>query len=250
MQPSTSAGSESSLGHLPQTEKWEFDASVTACFEDMLRRSIPQYDVMRAAVTDLARAYAVDGTEIVDLGSSRGDAIAPLVNDLYGCRFRLVEVSGPMLDVLRERFTEQSNVRVEEWDLRRPAKSLVHLREHEKASVVTSVLTLQFTPIEHRQRIVQECHDRLLPGGALILVEKILGNTARLNEQMVDVYHRFKVSNGYTPSEVERKRLSLEGVLVPVTARWNEELLRSAGFVEVDCFWRWMNFAAWVAVKR
>jgi tRNA (cmo5U34)-methyltransferase len=43
--------------------------------------------------------------------------------------------------------------------------------------------------------------------------------------------------------------LSLEGVLVPVTAAWNEYLLRSAGFSHVDCFWRWMNFAAWVAVK-
>lgn len=37
-----------SIGHLPQGDKWEFDAGVTECFEDMLRRSIPQYDVMRA----------------------------------------------------------------------------------------------------------------------------------------------------------------------------------------------------------
>ena len=27
------------------------------------------------------------------------------------------------------------------------------------------------------------------------------------------------------------------------------EGLRDAGFKEVDCFWRWMNFAAWVAIK-
>jgi tRNA (cmo5U34)-methyltransferase len=37
---------------------------------------------------------------------------------------------------------------------------------------------------------------------------------------------------------------------VPVTARWNEELLRSAGFVDIDCFWRWMNFAGWIAVRH
>lgn len=34
-----------------------------------------------------------------------------------------------------------------------------------------------------------------------------------------------------------------------VTAAWNEEMLRNTGFVEVDCFWRWMNFAGWVATK-
>ena len=65
---------------------------------------------------------------------------------------------------------------------------------------------------------------------------------------MVKHYHQLKKHNGYSDELIERKRLSLEGVLVPVTARWNEELLRSAGFTQVDCFWRWMNFSAWVGV--
>ncbi|MGH3921557.1 MAG: hypothetical protein ACRDS1_01640 [Pseudonocardiaceae bacterium] len=42
----------------------------------------------------------------------------------------------------------------------------------------------------------------------------------------------------YTQEEIDRKRLSLEGVLVPVTAKWNVEMLRAAGFQQVDCFWR------------
>lgn len=67
---------------------------------------------------------------------------------------------------------------------------------------------------------------------------------------MVDRYYALKSANGYSRDEIERKRYSLEGVLVPVTARWNEELLTGAGFRQVDCFWRWMNFAAWVAVKE
>ena len=67
---------------------------------------------------------------------------------------------------------------------------------------------------------------------------------------MVESYYRLKSAHGYSQEEIERKRLSLEGVLVPVTARWNEELLYMAGFRQVDCFWRWMNFAGWVAVKE
>jgi tRNA (cmo5U34)-methyltransferase len=67
---------------------------------------------------------------------------------------------------------------------------------------------------------------------------------------MVELYHALKQSNGYSREDIDRKRFALEGVLVPVTARWNEELLRGAGFGEVDCFWRWMNFAGWVAVRE
>jgi hypothetical protein len=67
---------------------------------------------------------------------------------------------------------------------------------------------------------------------------------------MVHEYYGMKAQNGYTQEQIERKRLSLEGVLVPVTARWNEEMLAAAGFTQIDCFWRWMNFAGWIAIKE
>jgi hypothetical protein len=76
-----------------------------------------------------------------------------------------------------------------------------------------------------------------------------VGATAELDSQMVARYYDLKGANGYSPEQIERKRLSLEGVLVPVTAKWNEELLHGAGFQQVDCFWRWMNFAGWIALK-
>jgi tRNA (cmo5U34)-methyltransferase len=81
------------------------------------------------------------------------------------------------------------------------------------------------------------------------LVEKVLGETAPIDALMTRLYYGLKASNGYSQDQIDRKRLSLEGVLVPVTARWNEELLKQAGFRQIDCFWRWMNFAGWVAIK-
>ena len=88
----------------------------------------------------------------------------------------------------------------------------------------------------------------LKPGGRLIYVEKVLGES-RLDQDMVDIYYDHKREMGYTEEQIERKRLSLEGVMVPITAKWNEELLVKAGFHTVDSFWRWMNFAGWVAIK-
>lgn len=241
MEPRTT----SSLGHLPDG-RWEFDESVTAVFDDMLRRSIPQYDVMRRAVFDVGSRFAKPNTTVLDLGSSRGDAIAPLAKKLgSSARFVCAEVSEPMLEVLRERFgLVRDFVDVRAVDLRRDFPTV------DACSLVQSVLTLQFTPIEYRQKIVRNVYRSLAPGGAFILVEKVLGATADVDEMLVDLYLESKHRNGYTPEEIERKRLALEGALVPVTARWNEELLSSEGFKEVDCFWRWMNFAAWVAVRR
>jgi tRNA (cmo5U34)-methyltransferase len=238
-------GANSSLGHIP-AGRWAFDDNVTQVFEDMLRRSIPQYEVMRRGVFDVGCRFVHPGTDIVDLGCSRGEAMAPFVAQ-FGAQNRYVgvEVSPPMLEACRRRFhdfTAGGVVQLLDLDLRRAYPQV-------QASVTLAVLTLQFTPIEYRQRIVRNVWKHLVPDGAFILVEKILGATADLDALMVDRYHQMKRESGYSQEEIDRKRYALEGVLVPMTARWNEELLTQAGFAQVDCFWRWMNFAAWVAVK-
>lgn len=240
-----SADASSSLGHVPADKRWAFDDSVTQVFDDMLRRSIPQYDVMRDAVHELAMRHVVPGASIVDLGCSRGGALARFVDELgMANRYFGVDVSGPMLEAARERFREHAGVvSIEHLDLRDAYPDVG------VACVTTAVLTLQFVPINYRQRVISSVHEHTRTGGAFVLVEKVLGAGASIDDLMVDLYHGMKERNGYSRDEIDRKRLSLEGVLVPVTARWNEELLRGAGFREVDCFWRWLNFAAWIAVK-
>jgi tRNA (cmo5U34)-methyltransferase len=233
---------------------WAFDESVTAVFEDMLARSIPQYDVMRETVTRIACSYVPRGTArggiVTDLGASRGDALAPIIDRCgANARYNAVEVSEPMAAALRERWPvdrkQEHGVTVYEEDLRNDLTFAVL----PPADVTLSVLTLQFTPIEYRQRILRAVYKNTKPGGALILIEKVLGGTADLDRMMRDLYYELKGRNGYSPEQIERKRLSLEGVLVPVTAAMNEDLLRGAGFREVDSFWRWCNFAGWIAVR-
>lgn len=220
---------------------------MAAVFDDMLSRSIPQYQSMRATVATLAERYFRNGTDVVDLGASRGEALAPLVESLRWRARRLVgvEVSPPMLEALRDRFAVEiadGFMRVDDLDLRSGYPDA-------RASVTMAVLTLQFTPIEHRLRILNDAYCSLVEGGALLLVEKVIGASAPIDRAFVDAYYALKRENGYSQEQIERKRLSLEGVLVPMTADWNVDMLRRSGFREVDCFWRWMNFAGWVAVK-
>jgi len=226
--------------------KWEFDSAVTDAFDDMLQRSIPQYPVMRTAVTEIAIEFQQNNTDIVDLGASRGEAIAPIVSQ-FGCmnRFVLVEVSVPMLAALHERFGGYEGsgvVYITDVDLRYGWPSV-------KASVVLSILTLQFIPIEYRQKILSNIYKSMVPGGAFILVEKVLGNSDRLDTLFIRRYYNLKRNNGYSTEQIERKRMSLEGVLVPITSDWNIDMLKQTGFSQVDTFWRWMNFTGIVAIK-
>lgn len=227
--------------------KWAFDSEVTDAFDDMLTRSIPQYEVMRQSCAALARRFVQRNTAIIDIGCSRGEALAPLVAE-FGAHNRFIglDISEPMLTAARERFEGLIRcgvVSIDNWDLRQGLPPV------QRASVILSILTIQFVPIEYRQRIMQSLYDQLVPNGVCIVVEKVLGGTAAIDTAMVAEYLALKAGNGYSQEQIERKRYSLEGVLVPVTAAWNEELLRMAGFRQVDCFWRWMNFAGWLAIR-
>ncbi|MCX5247148.1 methyltransferase domain-containing protein [Streptomyces sp. NBC_00201] len=226
--------------------RWTFGPEVTSVFDNMLARSIPQYEVMRHIVFACGSEFVRQGSTIVDCGASRGEAIAPFVAALQGDgRFVCLEASEPMAKALRQRFAvgcAEGSVEVHQQDMR-------DFYPDVQADLTLAVLTLQFIPIEHRQRIMRQIYDHTAPGGALVLVEKVLGSDSDLNNLMVKLYHQLKMQNGYSPEDIDRKALSLEGVLVPVTADWNVELLRQAGFHRIDCFWRWMNFGGWIAVK-
>jgi tRNA (cmo5U34)-methyltransferase len=227
-------------------ERWQFDQNVTDVFENMLWRSIPEYDTMRALVFDLGATLVQPDTAIIDLGCSKGDALAPFVRQFeMANRYIGAELSDPMLKAARHRFAaliDRGIVDIRRLDLRAEYPP-------EMASLTLAVLTIQFTPIEYRQCIMQRIAAHTVPGGGVILVEKVLGSSARLEELLMRRYYALKAVNGYTHEQIERKRLALEGVLVPVAARWNEDLLRQAGFNQVECFWRWCNFAGWIAIK-
>jgi len=233
--------------HVIAEGPWQFDEQVTDVFDDMLNRSIPDYATMRGLVFELGSRFVRPQSTVVDLGASRGEALAPFI-DRFGARNRwiAVEVSEPMREAMKERFAgliATSIVDVRSDDLRYAYPPVLNV------SLTLSVLTAMFLPIEYRQAFLRNVYQSLAPGGALVIVEKVLGNGSLLDELYVEKYLAMKADHGYSKEEIDRKRYALEGVLSPLTAEWNEGLLRRAGFAQVDTFWRWLNFAGWIAVK-
>lgn len=230
---------------LQESKKWTFDKEVAGCFDNMLERSIPQYSVMRELTASLGFRFVQDGSNIVDMECSNGNAVMPFVEKFANRnKYYLYDVSEPMLDIARKKYKkyiDMGTVAVDNFDIKNGI-------EVENCSLVLSVLTLQFTPIEYRQRIVDSVYRHLNRKGAFILVEKVLGNDFESDKMLVNEYYKMKSKNCYTQEQIERKRKSLEGVLVPITSKWNEELLRSCRF-RVELFWRCLNFAGWIAIK-
>lgn len=72
---------------------------------------------------------------------------------------------------------------------------------------------------------------------------------AALNALFIDLHHRFKEQNGYTQTEISRKRAAIENVPVPETLRAHDARIREAGFGSFAGWFQCFNFASMVAVK-
>jgi tRNA (cmo5U34)-methyltransferase len=223
-----------------------FDDKVTAVFSDMIKRSVPGYATIISMIGTLAERYAKPGTNCYDLGCSLGTATFALRHHISVPDVKIVSVdnSGAMIKQCREAIDrDEARVPVELI-----CADLMDV-EIENASIVILNFTVQFLPVALRTELMKRIHKGMVPGGLLLLSEKVSFSDEDLNELFIDMYHRFKKQNGYTEMEISRKRAALENVLVPETVEVHEARMAEAGFASFDVWFQCFNFASMVAIK-
>jgi tRNA (cmo5U34)-methyltransferase len=223
-----------------------FDDKVANVFTDMINRSVPGYATIVAMIGALAERYAQADSLCYDLGCSLGAATLSLRHHIKadGCRIVAIDNSPAMIERCESVIAADSSaVPVE---LR--CADILDV-EIANASVVVLNFTLQFIALAERDALMRRIAAGLRPGGMLIVAEKIHFEDAALNALFIDLHHRFKEQNGYSQTEISRKRAAIENVLVPETLAAHEQRIRSAGFGSFAVWFQCLNFAAMVAVK-
>lgn len=232
---------------IEQVSDFKFGANVASVFDDMVNRSVPYYGEMQRMMAELAADHAREGSDVYDLGCSTGTTMVgmnTLVNP--GIRFVGIDDSAEMLDKCKSKLTELGFTRP--FDLR--CADLNQGVEIENASVVVLCLTLQFVRPIYRERLIKDIYKGLNPGGALILIEKILAEESNFNRDFIRYYYNYKRRNQYSELEISQKREALENVLIPYKLSENISLLRDQGFAHCEVFFKWYNFAGLIAVKK
>jgi len=108
--------------------------------------------------------------------------------------------------------------------------------------------TLQFIPVEQRLPLLTKIRKAMIPGGLLILSEKLTLPDSDMDALMIDLHHDFKRSQGYTDLEIARKRDAIENVLIPETAEIHTQRLNEAGFSRSSIWFQCLNFASFIAI--
>ncbi len=227
-------------------EDFNFGKKTAEVFDDMLDRSVPFYAEIQRMINQMVAEFAVEGTNVYDLGCSTANTFIQMNGSLpKGVTLVGVDSSPEMLGIAKKKLGSQ----------RRSFKYKLICQDLNKgvsvtnASVVIMNLTLQFIRPLYRDRTIAAVASGLKKGGCLILVEKVLSQHSALNRLFIKYYYEFKKQNGYSEMEIAQKREALENVLIPYHFDENRELLLRNGFKGCDTFFRWYNFCGILAIK-
>ena len=224
---------------------FEFNEAVVQVFDDMISRSVPLYREVTESTVYMTAANYVEGTNIVDVGCSTGNtlqAIARVMKDsatLVG-----LDTSQPMLEKAKEKleaFVGLHKIKLSNED------ALAF--DYHNSSVVILNYTLQFIPVAKRLMLLKRIYSGLVPQGIIIVSDKVTSSNTHFMKLQTCLYEGFKAKNGYSRTEIERKKAALDNVLIPLTWKKQLELITSAGFSTVEPMIKWNNFMSVIAQK-
>lgn len=223
-----------------------FDERVACVFPDMINRSVPGYGTIINMIGTLAAQYIKPNSNCYDLGCSLGAATMAIRCAVEDLDFHLVAVdnSPAMLSTAKHYLAEQD---------RGPTVELIcaDIRDIQicLASMVVLNFTLQFVPAADRLTLLTNIYEGMLPGGLLLLSEKIALPNDVAQRLFIEMHHGFKKAQGYSELEISQKRTALEDVLIPETLACHKERLQKVGFSTVEVWFQCFNFISLLAIK-
>jgi len=225
--------------------EWRFDEDVTKAFDAHVQKSVPFYPEIQRMLVELSEYFVRDHSVVYDLGCSTGTTLELLSNSHAGkkdVRFFGFDLSKFMIKEARRK-VNRANVRFFQ-------KNIIDIDFTPPADFVSSVFTMQFLTLAERRSLLTVINRGLIEGGGLLIAEKITAEHSWFEDIWTELYWEFKRRQGFTPEQIIEKASSIRGVLKPLTIDENIELLKQTGFSHIEVFFKWYNWAGFLAIKR
>lgn len=188
---------------------WQFDEEVAKRFAAEARDHIPDYDRVIDMCVDIANKSMSKDSVIVDVGSALGATVDRFISagytNVYG-----VECSQEMIDktLHPDRIIKDSSFPSMQCDF------------------VMANWTLHF--VGNRIGYIKSIYQNM-NSGVFILTDKT--DQSRLVKML---YYQWKQDNGVDPAYILQKEVDLEGVLITHNAQWYMDIMKEAGFKNIQ----------------
>jgi tRNA (cmo5U34)-methyltransferase len=199
------------------------------CFKDFYTACLPLVKSLTHAKT------------VLDIGAGTGLFTQFIYDQNPSLHFTLTDLSGEMLNVARGRFGDSDNFQYTELDFSKDALP-------GKYDIILSGLAIHHLEDTDKAKLYKNIYQALNEGGLFINADQVAGKNL-LFDSLYKFHWRETVSNSGLDREAlilafERTKLDK---LAPLETQL--KMLEKAGFNEVDCIYKNMNFAVFGGFK-
>ncbi|TAF03157.1 MAG: class I SAM-dependent methyltransferase [Nostocales cyanobacterium] len=166
---------------------------------------------------------------ILDLGTGDGRLLALLKIERLQMESVAIDFSPTMLEAVKTRFAEDKTVEIITHNLDEPLPNLGLF------DAVVSSFAIHHLSHERKFSLYQEVFQILEPGGIFCNLEHVASPTPALHE-------KFLTEIGTLPENDDPSNKLLD---VEIQLQW----LREIGFIDVDCYWKWLELALLIGIK-
>ena len=211
----------------------KFD-DISKKYDEQRKKFIPCFDDFYRVSVSVASVNK-ENPDILDIGAGTGLLSAFLMEKYPEASFTLIDISEKMLDIAKDRFRGNSNVKYIVADY-----SKYHFVE--KYDMVVSALSIHHLEDEEKKEIYKKCYSLLKQNGILINADLVYGETSFIENLNKNIWRQYIEDSGLPEEEIqagyERIKLDKEATL-DQQMNW----LKEAGFCDISCIYKFYHFA-------
>lgn len=178
----------------------------------------------------------INAKRVLDLGTGNGRLLKIIKANRPNIKGVGLDISPTMLRAAQESFAVDRSLKVIEHDLNNSLLFL--LSELGTFDVIVTSLTIHHMTHKRKRSIYEEIFTLLNPGGIFCNLEHVDSPTSNLHEHFLN-------SIGDRIARFARDENSDRLLSLDTQLGW----LRQIGFVDVDCYWKWLELALIMGIK-
>lgn len=220
--------------------KRKFDA-VSKNYDEQRKKLVPCFDDFYGTSVSVA-SVDTETPNILDVGAGTGLLSAFLMERYPEASFTLIDISEKMLDMAKERFRSNSEVKYIAADYSK-------YNFTEKYDMVVSALSIHHLEDEEKREFYKRSYSILKENGIFINADQVHGETPFIDNLNKATWRQYVENSGLTEEEIkagyERTKLDKD-IKLDQQLDW----LKESGFCDVSCIYKYYQFAVMFGRKR
>ncbi|MEK3912240.1 class I SAM-dependent methyltransferase [Paenibacillus sp. FSL H7-0331] len=216
-----------------------FDA-VANEYDQQRRQLIPCFDEFYGMALSLTESHK-QTPRILDLGAGTGLFSRMVLQKYPSAHLTLMDLSDQMLEGARRRFREEDHVQYIVGDY----SSYIFPESYD---IIVSSLSIHHLTHPAKRQLFATVYQLLNSDGVFVNADQVQGNTPA-----IDQYHKQRWLAHINNSGLSRESIdaSVERRKLDINAKLGEQIewLEQAGFTDVDCMYKYLDFAVFFGKK-